>query len=100
MNKVETSAKKVTSSKYHPDRPCNACILCGKLSVHMTHFAALGDKEREFIEQHTTNLDSQPDSCLCKAHRAEAKRMWANSQYVPKWSSVSPSVGVKQNQCV
>ena len=35
-----------------------------------------------------------PDSCICKTHQTEAKRMWANPEFVPKWKikDTSPEI--------
>ena len=65
----------------------------------MSHYAAFGDNERQFIKRHV-NLDLAPESCICKAHQTEAKRMWADPCYVPKWNSNSSQPRMKQNMCI
>ena len=57
-------------SKHHLSRPFTACVLCRRSSVHMSHYAAFGDNERQFIKRHV-NLDLAPESCICKAHQTE-----------------------------
>ena len=52
----------------------------------MSHYAGRGENEREFIRKHVSK-EPAPDSCLCKAHQTEAKQMWTNPNYIPKWQS-------------
>ena len=52
----------------------------------MSHYAVYGENEREFIRKHASK-EPAPDSCLCKAHQTEAKRMWTNPNFIPKWQS-------------
>ena len=54
----------------------------------MSHYIAFGDSERDFIKRHT-KLDLAPESCICKAHQIDAKRMWDDPQYVPKWKTLN-----------
>ena len=75
--------RKVNVSKYHPDR---ACVLCGP---HMSHYSVFGDNEREFA-------NTAPDSCICKVHLIEAKRMCGNLDFIPKWKS-SDKVNTNMN---
>jgi hypothetical protein len=41
--------------------------------------------EIEFFES-LTERQLRNDSCICRSHRAEAKRHLANPDYVPKWN--------------
>ncbi len=81
---TSTAKKQLVFSKYHPERQCSNCILCGKSSCHYTHFGALGDNEQGFIARHLGTIPS-PDSCMCKAHNAEAKRYLLHQGYTLKW---------------
>ena len=67
----------------HPNR---SCVLCGRPSAHMSHYSVFGDNEREFVNKHA-NTEPAPDSCICKAHLIEAKRMCGNLDFIPKWKS-------------
>jgi len=77
-----TVKKQLVFSKYHPQRSCSNCILCGKSPVHYTHFGALGGDEKEFIAQHLSRTPS-PQSCMCKAHSAETKGYKLQEEYAP-----------------
>jgi len=68
-----TVKKQLAFLKYHPQRSCSNCILCGTSAIHYTHFGALGRDEKKFIAQH-----------LGKAHSAEAKRYHLQEGYNPK----------------
>ena len=59
----------------------------------MSHYATFGDNEREFIERHIS-VDLAPESCICKAHQTEAKRLWADPSSTPKWKSDGSPVDV------
>ena len=59
----------------------------------MSHYATFGDNEREFIERHVS-VDLAPESCICKAHQTEAKRLWADPSSTPKWKSDGSPVDV------
>ena len=89
-------------SKYHPDRPCSKCILCGtfKSSAYYSHYVAWGEDEKHFILQH---LDFQPDpsSCICIAHLKEAQCTHAQG-YIPTWRrSLQPvKSSVKIQHCI
>ena len=52
----------------------------------MSHYAFCGENEREFIRKYVSK-EPALDSCLCKAHQTEAKRMWTNPNFIPKWQS-------------
>ena len=52
----------------------------------MSHYSVFGDNEREFVNKHA-NTEPAPDSCICKAHLIEAKRMCENLDFIPKWKS-------------
>ena len=52
----------------------------------MSHYGVCGENEREFIKKHATK-EPAFDSCICKAHQTEAKRMWNNPTFIPKWKS-------------
>ena len=65
----------------------------------MSHYSAWGSKEREFIKKFITSKLS-PDSCICKAHHTEAKRMWENPQYIPKWKTPGNSSENTEYTCI
>ena len=52
----------------------------------MSHYTVFGDNEREFVNKHA-NTEPAPDSCICKAHLIEVKRMCGNLDFIPKWKS-------------
>lgn len=74
-------------SKFHPQRGCSECILCGKSSAQYSHYEMWSDAERDFLRTH---WGSEPDgsSCICIAHQKEAKRTHPIG-YSPKWSKVT-----------
>ena len=94
-----TAAKRqLVFSKYHPKRPCSSCTLCGKQDGYYTHFESWAKEEKEFITQHLGN-NLSPDSCICKAHKVEAKRYHSQEGYTPKWRGQVTS-GKAVQQCI
>ena len=47
-------------SKFHPSRPCSACVLCGKTSAYYTHLAVWKEEERAFLY----DGELADDSCM------------------------------------
>ena len=72
------------------------CILCRKSSQNITHYCTWGENEKHFIKKHYEQ-NPNPDSCICKAHLIEARRMWAIADYTPKWKT---SHGTLINTCI
>ena len=62
------------------------CILCRKSSQNIMHYCTWGENEKHFIKKHYEQ-NPNPDSCICKAHLIEARRMWAIADYTPKWKT-------------
>ena len=58
-----------------------SCTLCGKQDGYYTHFVSW---TKEFITLHL-GKNLSPDSCICKAHKVEAKRYHSQEGYTPKW---------------
>ena len=85
---VKCNMKPSGKHLYHPGRPCTPCTLCGGSNVYVSHYAACGDKEKEFTKKHHGE-ELAADSCFCKAHLLEAKRMWCKPNFVPKWANSS-----------
>ena len=65
----------------------------------MSHYAVCGENEREFIKKHAS-IELVPQSCICKAHLIEAKRMWGNPEYIPKWKSSDRSFAIVKYKCL
>ena len=86
-------------SKYHPDRPCTPCILCGKSGVYYTHFAAWQSNEKDFILRHYGRA-LLSTSCICKADHEEAKRHQSEPMYIPKWKRKTPKLPSDNKQCI
>jgi len=91
--------KQLVYKTYHPQRSCSKCILCGKSAIHSTHFGALGGDENDFIAQHVGSTPS-PDSCMCKAHSAEAKCNHLQEGCTPKWKQLSTATGSNIHSCI
>ena len=70
-------------SKYHPQRPCSNCLLCGKTCLVYSHYKAWSDSEKQFLIRHWKG-EPEPDSCICVAHQKEAQRAHPS----PKWSKI------------
>ena len=70
---------KVTSS-YHRGRHCGPCFVGGKQQPRYDHFCALTNGEKWFMKQHASS-DIPEDSCICCAHRREAKRHQSDPEY-------------------
>ncbi len=68
-------------------------------SCHYTHFGALGGDETKFVARHLGRTPS-PDSCMCKAHNAEAKRYWSQEGYTPKWKESATATGDNILSCI
>ena len=75
-------------SKYHPNRNCSDCALCGHAITTVTHFGAWGTAEKQFVIKHL-GKELPPSSCICKAHHTEAKRHCSKDKYTPKWKKVT-----------
>ena len=54
----------------------------------MSHYGVCGEND---IKKHATK-EPAFDSCICKAHQTEAKRMWNNPTFIPKWKSSDAAV--------
>ena len=60
-----------------------SCCLCGKYDHTSTQYAKCYEDEKYFIKKHHGTL---PESArICKKHKIEASRYYANEDYVPKW---------------
>ena len=77
-------------SKYHSERPCTNCYLCGKSNLQYSHYGAWGENEKDFLKQHWDD-EPAPSACICIAHHKEAKRSH-HPGYIPKWSKKSRNV--------
>ena len=99
--KAPTSKKQLLFSKYHPNRPCGSCFLCGKSNNYYTHFDSWGNEEKEFI---TKQLGKAPphNSCICKAHQIECKRKCSKHGSIPKWATAISQEKTDQavHQCI
>ncbi len=71
-------------SSHHRHRYCGPCFVCGKQQPRYDHYCALTCGEQRFFQQHIGS-DIPDDSCLCRAHRTEAKRHRSDPEYVPSW---------------
>ena len=60
-------------SSYHRHRACGC----------YDHFCALSSGDKWFIKQHDSDIPE--DSCLCRAHRMEAKQHQCDPEYIPTW---------------
>ncbi len=72
--------------KYHPQRPCTKCVLCGKSSTYYSHYDAWSEDEKAFLRKYW-DAELDPSSCICAAHQKEAKRPHPTG-YTPKWSKI------------
>ena len=90
-SRVPTSNKQL-HSKYHPQRSCSDCALCGQEITSVTHYEAWSTSEKQFVTEHL-GKELPPSSCICKAHHTEAKRHCSNIGYVPKWKKRTQTVG-------
>lgn len=81
---MATSSRDKKHSKYHPQRPCSACVLCGKTCPYYTHYEAWADGEKDFLIRHWKG-EPEPDSCICVAHQKEAQHTHPPG-FSPKWS--------------
>ena len=86
-------------SKYHPDRPCTPCILCGKSGVYYTHFAAWQSNEKDFKLRHYGRA-LLSTSCICRADHEVAKRHQSEPMYIPKWKRKTPKLPSDNKQCI
>ena len=73
--------------------------MCTLPEVKHSHEPLFGDSGREFVKGHT-KVDLAPESCICKAHQIEAKRIWGNPYYVLKWKSDQFQVSMQQSKCI
>ena len=63
----------------------------------MSHYAVCGENER--IKKHVSK-EPAPDSCACKSHQIEAKRMSTNPTYIPKWKSSGTACIAIKHKCL
>ena len=69
---------------HHPSRSCGPCHICGK---HQHHFEALDVEKKQFLQRYISNIPD--DSCICRAHKLEAKRHLDDLEYVPTWKKIT-----------
>ena len=83
--------------RYHPNRECTPCLLCGKSVAYLTHFAAWSASEKAFLTQHCEK-EIQPDSCICRANHLEVMCHLSDCNYIPKWKKArqTDKLGVRQ----
>ena len=79
---------KVKSSRYHRNKCCGPCFLCKKEQPRYDHFNTLTSSEQGFLQQHF-GAEIPGDSCMCRAHRTEAKRHRSDPEYIPVWKKSS-----------
>ena len=84
--------------RYHPNRECTPCLLCGKSEAYLTHFAAWSASEKAFLTQHCEK-EIQPDSCICRANHLDVMRHLSDCNYIPKWKKARPTDKLGVRQC-
>ena len=74
------------------------CVFSAEKLAKTSGITALGEKMINIIiiKKHYEQ-NPNPDSCICKAHLIEARRMWAIADYTPKWKT---SHGTLINTCI
>ena len=87
-----------SKSKYHPERPCSECVLCGKYSMYYSHYGAWSEGEREYLKQHLST-ELAASACICAAHQREARREHSPG-FMPKWKKpAGPSLAEHPTHC-
>ena len=85
--------------RYHPNRECTPCLLCGKSEAYLTHFAAWSASEKAFLTQHCEK-EVQADSCICRADHLEVMRHLSDYNYIPKWKRARQTDILGVRQCI
>ena len=86
-------------SKYHPERPCGECILCGEKNHNYSHYRGWEEHEQEYIKKHFRREPS-PSSCICFTHHKEAKHAQPPG-FSPTWKkSVQPLEQLDKPHCM
>ena len=73
MSRRKRDTESLVHSKFHPSRPCSACVLCGKTSAYYTHLAVWKEEERAFLYHHYDG-ELADDSGVCRADYLDIKR--------------------------
>ncbi len=91
-------AEKAKYSKYHPDRPCGECILCGKKNHYYSHYGGWEETEKNYLKKHL-GRELSPSSCICITHHKEAKRPHPPG-FSPKWKKcIQPPEQLDKPHC-